>query len=118
MIQIYCIYPWNYHSKPHCTILENNPQAGLQWLTPVILATQEAAFRWIAVQSQPEQRVHKTLFQKIPLQKRAGGVTQGIGPEFKPQYCQKRKRKKIILKKIKNKLKWRKIHYLFSLEKN
>jgi hypothetical protein len=24
--------------------------------------------------------------QKIPLQRRAGGVAQGVGPEFKPQY--------------------------------
>jgi hypothetical protein len=24
-------------------------------------------------------------------QKRVGGVAQGVGPEFKPQYCQKRK---------------------------
>jgi hypothetical protein len=23
--------------------------------------------------------------------KRAGGVTQGVGPEFKPQYCKKKK---------------------------
>jgi hypothetical protein len=26
---------------------------------------------------------------KNPLQKRAGGVAQGVGPEFKPQYCKK-----------------------------
>jgi hypothetical protein len=24
---------------------------------------------------------------KIPITKRPGGVAQGIGPEFKPQYC-------------------------------
>jgi hypothetical protein len=24
--------------------------------------------------------------------KRAGGVAQGVGPEFKPQYCQKKKK--------------------------
>jgi hypothetical protein len=28
---------------------------------------------------------------KNPSQKRAGGVTQGEGPEFKPQYHQKKK---------------------------
>jgi hypothetical protein len=28
---------------------------------------------------------------KIPNQKRAGGVAQGVGPEFKPQYCFKKK---------------------------
>jgi hypothetical protein len=27
-------------------------------------------------------------------QKRAGGVAQGVGPEFKPQYHKKKKRKK------------------------
>jgi hypothetical protein len=35
-----------------------------QWLTPVILATQEAEIRRIWVQSQPRQIVHKTLSQK------------------------------------------------------
>jgi hypothetical protein len=25
--------------------------------------------------------------EKNPSQKGAGGVTQGVGPEFKPQYC-------------------------------
>jgi hypothetical protein len=31
-----------------------------------------------------QQIVHKTLPWKKPSQKRAGGVAQGIGPEFKP----------------------------------
>jgi hypothetical protein len=26
--------------------------------------------------------------------KRAGGVAQGIGPKFKPQYCKKKKKEK------------------------
>jgi hypothetical protein len=51
----------------------------------VILATQEAEIRRIAVQSQPRQIVFETPSQKIPSGKRAGGVTQGEGPEFKPQ---------------------------------
>jgi hypothetical protein len=29
---------------------------------------------------------------EIPNTKRAGGVAQGVGPEFKPQYCKKRKK--------------------------
>jgi hypothetical protein len=58
-----------------------------QWLTPVILATQEAEIRRIAVRRQPWQTVHETLSQKSFIQKkRAGGVAQGVGPEFKPQY--------------------------------
>jgi hypothetical protein len=31
----------------------------------------------------------ETLSWKIPLQKRGGGVAQGEGPEFKPQYYKK-----------------------------
>jgi hypothetical protein len=38
------------------------------------------------VQSQPGQIVCKILSQKYPSQKRAGGVAQGEGPVFKPQY--------------------------------
>jgi hypothetical protein len=53
-------------------------------LTSVILATQEAEIRRIEVQSQPKQVVQETLSQKSPSQKRAGGVAQGVGPEFKP----------------------------------
>jgi hypothetical protein len=34
---------------------------------------------------------------KIPNTKRAGGVAQSVGPEFKPQYCQKKKKKKLFL---------------------
>jgi hypothetical protein len=32
---------------------------------------------------------------KNPSQKRAGGVAQGEAPEFKPQYCKKKKKKKM-----------------------
>jgi hypothetical protein len=62
--------------------------AGRWWLTPVVLATQEAEIRRIVVQSQPWQIVHKTLSQKKKknhYKKRAGGEAQGVGPEFKPQ---------------------------------
>jgi glutamine amidotransferase-like uncharacterized protein len=27
------------------------------------------------------------------LHKKGGGVAQGVGPEFKPQYCKKKKKK-------------------------
>jgi hypothetical protein len=29
----------------------------------------------------------------MPNTKRAGGMAQGVGPEFKPQYCKKKKKK-------------------------
>jgi hypothetical protein len=61
---------------------------------PVILATQEAEIRRIMVQSQPGQIVHETLSRKNPSQKRAGGVAQGVGPEFKPQYRKTKQNKK------------------------
>jgi hypothetical protein len=56
---------------------------------PIILATQEAEIRRIAVQSQPRQIVHKILSRKTLSQKNwAGGVAQG---EVKPQYHKKKK---------------------------
>jgi hypothetical protein len=36
---------------------------------------------------QPGQIVPKTLSQKYPSPKKTGGVAQGEGTEFKPQYC-------------------------------
>jgi hypothetical protein len=47
-------------------------------LMAIILATQEAQIRRIAVQSQAGKIVHKTLFQKYPTQTKPGGVAQGI----------------------------------------
>jgi hypothetical protein len=54
--------------------------------------TQEAEIRRIVVGSQSGQIVCETLSLKNPSQKRSGGVAQGVGLEFKPQY-QKRKKK-------------------------
>jgi hypothetical protein len=58
---------------------------------PVILATQEAEIRRVTVQSQPRQRVHETLSRKPITKNWTGGVAQGEGPEFKPQYHKKKK---------------------------
>jgi hypothetical protein len=58
----------------------------------VILATQEAGIRRITVRSQPWANSLRGPILKNPSQKRAGGVAQGVGPEFKPQYCQKKKK--------------------------
>jgi hypothetical protein len=56
------------------------------------LATQEAEISRMEVWSQPGQMVHKTLSQKTHNKKRAGGVAQGVGPEFKHQYHTKKKK--------------------------
>jgi hypothetical protein len=49
------------------------------------------------VQSQSRQTVRETVSRKNPSQKRAGGVAQGVGPEFKLQYHKKKKKKKVLL---------------------
>jgi hypothetical protein len=56
-------------------------------LTPVILATQEAEIRRIRFEASSGK-----WFSRSYPGKRGGGVAQGEGPEFKPQY---RKRKKV-----------------------
>jgi hypothetical protein len=67
-----------------------NPSARHWWLTPEIPATQKAESRKIEVRSQPRQMVLETL---KPITKKVWGrEAQGVGPEFKPQYCKKQKR--------------------------
>jgi hypothetical protein len=56
---------------------------------PIILASQKAEVKRIVVGSQLGHIVCKTLSQKTCHTKSrvgADGVTEGIGPEFKPQY--------------------------------
>jgi hypothetical protein len=45
------------------------------------------------VQSQPRQIVCRTLSRKILHKNKDGGVAQGEGPEFKPQYFKKKKKR-------------------------
>jgi hypothetical protein len=68
------------------------------WLTPVILATQEAEFRRMVVKASPGKWSPRPYLETNPSskKKRAGGVAQAGGPEFKPQYYKK-------VNKIKNK---------------
>jgi hypothetical protein len=64
-----------------------------QWLMPIILATQEAEIRRITVRSQPWGKEFARPFTK----KWGGRVTQGEGPEFKPQYCKKKEIPKMLM---------------------
>jgi hypothetical protein len=57
------------------------------------------------VQSQPWQIVLRDLTSKKKKKKKTsgkivGGVAQGVGPEFKPQYCKKRKKEKDFVRKL------------------
>jgi hypothetical protein len=64
---------------------EEKRQARHQWLTPVILATQEAEVRRITVLSQPGQIVCKTLSQRNPSQRKRGvGVERWNGSRCRP----------------------------------
>jgi hypothetical protein len=74
--------------KSHELTVTKTPEfARHQWLMPVIQATQEDH------NLKPWQTVHETLSWKDLSQKRAGGVTQGVGPEFKLQHWKKKKKK-------------------------
>jgi hypothetical protein len=44
------------------------------------------------IQSQPRQIVQWDSMLKKPFTKKSSGVAQSVGPEFKPQYCQKKKK--------------------------
>jgi hypothetical protein len=60
---------------------------------PVILAILEAKIRRVLVQSQPQANsFERPYLKKTHHKKGAGGVTQGEGPEFKPQHCKKNKK--------------------------
>jgi hypothetical protein len=82
----YCTFAWP--AKQSKAKQSNTKQKTVrcQWLTPVILATQEADIRRIMVWSQAGQIVLEISSRKNPSQKRDGGVAQGVGPEFKPPY--------------------------------
>jgi hypothetical protein len=68
------------------SVVKMEPHDRCQCLMPIILATQEAEIRRMTIQSQPWQIVCETLSQENSSQKRAGGVAQSVGPEFKPQH--------------------------------
>jgi hypothetical protein len=61
---------------------------------PVIIATEKAEIMRIVVQSQPQDNSSQEPILKIPNTKRAGGVAQGVGPEFKSEYQKKKKERK------------------------
>jgi hypothetical protein len=73
--------------KKKTRLLKEQTLAGHQWFMPVIPATQEVEIRRIVVWSQPGQIICEPLSQINPSQTKAGGVAEGVGPEFKPQCC-------------------------------
>jgi hypothetical protein len=67
---------------------------------PVILATQEAELSGGSrFEASLGKQFARPYLEKNPHKNRAGGVAQGVGPEFKPEYCQKKKKKKVLIRK-------------------
>jgi hypothetical protein len=90
-----CTVVGRHLALPHSQhpLIKRQDLAGHWWLTPAILATQDAEIRRIMVWSQSWQVVRETPILKKFNINRAGGVAQGVGPEFKPwYYTQKRGR--------------------------
>jgi hypothetical protein len=56
------------------------------WLTTVILANQGAEIRGYRFKAILGKWFERPYLKKTHHKKRAGGVAQGMGPEFKPQY--------------------------------
>jgi hypothetical protein len=68
---------------------ESLRRVGYQWLTPVSHCDpQKAESGGSQFKASLGKKFLKTLSQKYPIQKRAGGVRQGVDPEFN-QYCKK-----------------------------
>jgi hypothetical protein len=65
-------------------LIINKNEAGHWLLIPVILATQEAEITRSWFEATPGKPCVRPYPEKNLSQKRAGGVAQGIGPEFKP----------------------------------
>jgi hypothetical protein len=59
---------------------QNQAGVGCWWLTPIILATQEAEIRRIGVQSQPGKQFISPYLGKTHHKNRVGGADQGVGP--------------------------------------
>jgi hypothetical protein len=58
---------------------------------PIILATQEQRLGGWKFEASPGKQFTRPYLKGKPSHKRTGGVTQGVGPEFKPQSCKKKK---------------------------
>jgi hypothetical protein len=56
----------------------------------------------LRIEATPGREVMRPYLEKNPTQKRADGVTQGIGPEFKPQHHKKKKETKLNKQKSKH----------------
>jgi hypothetical protein len=84
--------------------LKTNLWAGHWWLTPIILATQEAEIRKIIVQTQPRQVIFKTLSQKKKKKRPTTHTNKGwwSGLRCRPwvQALVLEKKKKLVLESI------------------
>jgi hypothetical protein len=79
---------------PSCIVqgTKTRKRSGRRWLTPVILATQEVEIRRNSGSKPTWANSSRDPILKNTSPERAGGVAQGVGPEFKYQYCKKKKK--------------------------
>jgi hypothetical protein len=75
---------FNFISPEKVPPQQGSSQAGHRWLSPVILAPQEAEIRRITVGSQPRQIVHETLSQKKPITKKKKRLVEWSGSRYRP----------------------------------
>jgi hypothetical protein len=60
----------------------------------IILATQEAERSGLQFEASTGKQFARPYLRKAHYNKGAGGVAEGVGPEFKSQYCKKKKKTK------------------------
>jgi hypothetical protein len=84
----------NFYCSPHLLFKKKKVYVDKHWwFISIILATQEAEIRELWFKTSPGKQFGRPYLKKNPSQKRADGVAQDEGPEFKPQYFKTNKQK-------------------------
>jgi hypothetical protein len=70
--------------------------AGRWWLTPINLSYSRGRDQEDRSSKPVRANSWQDPISRIPITERTGGVAQGEGPKFKPQYCKKKKKRKLM----------------------